>query len=552
MTGAEALVAILKAEGVRQVFCYPSTPILEPLAANGIRTYVARQERVAGNMADGVARSTNGRQFGVFTVQASAGAENAFAPIAQAYTDSTPVLFIPGHPEMRRAGISPAFDGMANYASTTKLALRPTATDQIPQRARMAISALRSGRPGPVMLELPGDVAKAEFEGVVSHAPVRAIRSAADQGAVEEAADRLIRAESPLIWAGQGVLYAEATEELQTVAELVGAPVMTTLQGKSAFNERHELSAGVGSYAETGMAAHYLVTSDAVLGVGTSLSIANFTPQVLAGKTIVHATNDAGDLNKAYPADVAICADAKLFLSQLADVLRSRVGEAQTARRKQTVAKLAELRAAWRAEYAAEFADEREPINGYRMFAELWSLLDPNTSMVTHESGASRDIQCVFYEATVPRSYLGWGQSSQLGFSLGLAMGAKVANPDKLVVTVLGDGAAGMTGMDWETAARENIPILSVVKHDAIFSGYDRLMPTAMEKFGSTTLHGDYAGVAAALGCHAEKVSKLHELRPALERAIRATRDGQPAVVDVATAETRHLSTAPPERPTVA
>ena len=174
----------------------------------------------------------------------------------------------------------------------------------------------------------------------------------------------------------------------------------------------------------------------------------------------------------------------------MAEVLRSRVGASQQELRRNTAAKLAELRSAWRADFASEFNDASDPVNGYRLFGELWSLLDPDTSMVTHESGATRDIQCVFYESTVPRSYLGWGQSSQLGFSLGLAMGAKLANPDKLVVNVMGDGGAGMTGMDWETASRENIPILSVIKNDAIFSGYDRNIPTAIEKFGVSSLFG--------------------------------------------------------------
>ena len=181
----------------------------------------------------------------------------------------------------------------------------------------MAITALRSGRPGPVMLEMPVDVAAEEFTGPITHTPVRPIKSAADPGAVEEAAERLLRSASPLIWAGQGVLYADASAELQAVAELLGAPVMTTLQGKSAFNERHELSAGVGAYVETGMVAHYLAHSDTLLAVGTSLSLAPFTPQIPDGKTIVHATNDPTDLHKIYPADVAICADAKLFLAQL-------------------------------------------------------------------------------------------------------------------------------------------------------------------------------------------------------------------------------------------
>ena len=551
MTGADALVAILKAEGIQQAFCYPTTPILEALARGGVRTLLARQERVAGNMADGVARSTNGRQLGVFTVQQSAGSENAFAPIAQSYTDSSPVLFIPGHPGLRKAGIPPAFDGLPHYSAVTKLALQPTAAEQIPQRARMAIAALRSGRPGPVMFEMPTDVAAQELNDPITHAPVRQVRSAADPGAVEEAADRLLRSESPLIWAGQGVLYAEASAELQAVAELLGAPVMTTLQGKSAFNERHELSAGVGAYVETGMVTHYLEHSDTLLGVGTSLSLSPFTPKIPDGKTIIHATNDPADLHKVYPADVAICADAKLFLAQLAEALRSRVGAPQRELRRRTAANLAELRSAWRADFASEFSDERDPINGYRLFGELWSLLDPDTSMVTHESGATRDIQCVFYESTVPRSYLGWGQSSQLGFSLGLAMGAKLANPDKLVVNVMGDGGAGMTGMDWETAAREHIPILSVIKNDAIFSGYDRNIPTAIEKFGVSSLYGDYAGVAKALGCHGEKVTTVAELRPALQRAIRATQEGQTAVVDVSTAETRRLSVPPPERKTI-
>ena len=352
MTGADALVAILKAEGVQQAFCYPTTPILEALARGGVRTLLARQERVAGNMADGVARSTGGRQLGVLTVQQSAGSENAFAPIAQAYTDSSPLLFIPGHPGLRQAGIPPAFDGLAHYGAATKLALQPTTADQIPQRARMAITALRSGRPGPVMLEMPVDVAAEEFTGSITHTPVRPIKSAADPGAVEEAAERLLRSASPLIWAGQGVLYADASAELQAVAELLGAPVMTTLQGKSAFNERHELSAGVGAYVETGMVAHYLAHSDTLLAVGTSLSLAPFTPQIPDGKTIVHATNDPTDLHKIYPADVAICADAKLFLAQLADVLRSRVGKAQEEMRRSTAARLAELRAAWRADFA--------------------------------------------------------------------------------------------------------------------------------------------------------------------------------------------------------
>ncbi|MDP6057739.1 MAG: thiamine pyrophosphate-dependent enzyme, partial [Pirellulaceae bacterium] len=241
-------------------------------------------------------------------------------------------------------------------------------------------------------------------------------------------------------------------------------------------------------------------------------------------------------------ADLPVVADAKLFLAEVAEELRSLVTDSQSEMRAKNSDTIATLKKAWLADYEPLFSDDSSPVNGYRMFRELWNAIDPDTTMITHESGASRDIQSVFYQSTVPRSYLGWGQSSQLGFSLGLAMGAKIANADKLVVNVMGDGSAGMTGMDWETAVRERAPIMTVVKHDSIFSGYDRAIPEAVKRYQTSTQTGDYAGVAKALGCHAERVTEPGGLRPAFDRAIRATREGQPAVVDVITAETRKLS----------
>ena len=317
---------------------------------------------------------------------------------------------------------------------------------------------------------------------------------------------------------------------------------MTTLMGKSAFDESHELSAGTGAVSVTAMVAHYLRESDALLAVGSSLTVAPFTPVIPAGKTIIHATNDPIDINKSHPTAVPVVSDAKLFLAALAEELR-RIGADRTASRRRNVELLAQLRSEWEADYESLFSDDSIPINGYRMFRELWSLLDPATSILTHESGAVRDIQSVFYRATTPRSYLGWGQSSQLGFSLGLAMGAKLANPDKLVVNVMGDASIGMTGMDLATASQYEIPILTVIKHDSIFSGYDKHIPEAIKRYKSSTMEGDYAAVAIALGCHAERVETLAELRPALQRAITAVNEGQPALVDVITSETRRLST---------
>ena len=367
-------------------------------------------------------------------MQALAGSENAFAGIAHAHTDSTPVLFLPGHPGIRFVGTDPTFDSARNYRGVTKWSQTLLAPDQLEAQMRRAFTALRSGRPRPAMLELPADVCRSEYPGEVDWTPRPPLRMGADQGAVEEAADRLLAARTPLIWAGSGALYAGASAELVDVAELLGAPVMTTLQGKSAIPETHPLAAGVGALVATAMVAHYLEASDVLLAVGSSLSVAPFTRVVPDGKAIIHVTNDAVDIDKDYPAAVGALADAKLFLAALAEELRRRTGpNGRTEVRAATEAELAGIKKVWLAEFEPLFADDSKPVNGYRMFRELWRAVDPDTTMITHEAGASRDIQSVFYQSTVPRSYLGWGQSSQLGFSLGLAMGAKIANPDKLV-----------------------------------------------------------------------------------------------------------------------
>ena len=543
MTGADALAHVLKREGVENVFFFPASPIAEAIARAGIRLILTRQERVAGNMADGVSRSTNGAKIGVVAVQELAGSENAFPGIAHSYTDSTPILYLPGSPPRKKFGEHPTFMNQPHYDLVTKYSASPITPDEVPYRLRQAFQALRSGRPQPAMVDMSEDVAEGALTTPVDHQPVRQVRSAADFGAVRETADLLLRARLPLLWAGHGVLYAEASAEFQQVAELLGAPMMNTLMGKSSIDERHPLACGTGGHAKTAAVIHYLERADVVLAVGSSISQSSFTPAIPPGKTLIHATNDPRDLNKVHPTAVPIAADARLFLGQLIEELRGRVGETERERRTEVAANIARLKAAWRAEYEAEFSDDSTPINGYRMFRDLWSVLHPDRTILTHESGASRDIQCVFYESTVPRSYIGWGHSTQLGFSLGMSMGAKLANPGKTVVNVMGDGAIGMTGMDLETASRSGIPILTVIKHDSVFSGYPPNYPEADAKYHAIRQDGDYAGVARALGWHAERVEQPGELRAAFQRGLRAVADGQPALVDVITKETTRLST---------
>lgn len=536
MLGSQAIARILRLEGVEQVFCFPYTPILDALAEEGIRPIVARQERVAENMADGMSRVTNGRKLGVVTVQQNAGTENAFAGIAQAYTDSSPLLFLPGHGGRGQVGVPPNFDAVRNFAHTTKWAdLIPSAA-RIPDRLRRAFTLLRSGRPGPVLLEVPVDVA-AEQAPEFDYRPPPRIVAGPDPDAIRDAARLLLAAERPMIWAGQGVLYAEASAELQAVSELLAAPTMTTLLGKSAFDERHPLSLGTGAYARTDMVVDYLARCDAVFAVGASLTRTIFAPVIPAGKRIVHATVDPRDLNKDYVADVPLLGDARLVLAALAEEIRRQAGLGGRAGRAAVEEHVGRVRAKWRKRYAAKLVSDETPLNPYRVIGELIEALDPAQSIVTHDSGNPRDQLLCLYEAVNPRGYLGWGHSTQLGFSLGAAMGAKLACPEKTVVNVLGDAAFGMVGMDVETAVRERIPIVTVLLNNSAMGNYEVNIPRAVELFGTKRLSGNYAAVAAGLGAHAQRIEKPADIAPALQRALAASRDGRPALLEFITRE---------------
>jgi thiamine pyrophosphate-dependent acetolactate synthase large subunit-like protein len=536
MRGSTLIARILRLEGVEQVFCFPYTPILDALADEGIRPIVARQERVAENMADGFSRATNGRRLGVVTVQQNAGAENAFAGIAQASTDSSPLLFLPGHSGRGLVGVPPTFDACRHYAAATKWAdLIPLAA-RIPDRLRRAFTLLRSGRPGPVLLEVPVDVAAEECGETVDYRPVPRAIAGADPDAVRDAARLLLAAERPMIWAGQGVLYAEASRELHEVAELLAAPTMTTLLGKSAFDERQPLALGVGAYARTDLVVDALRRADAVFAVGASLTRTLFAPEIPPGKRLVHATNDPRDLNKDYVADVPLLGDARLVLAALAEELR-RQGGVPTDKRAAVGAHLAELRRPWNARWAAKLRSDEAPLNPYRVIGELMRTLDPARSIVTHDSGNPRDQLVCLYEAPCPRSYLGWGHSTQLGFSLGAAMGAKLACPDKTVVNVMGDAAFGMVGMDVETAVRERIPIVTVLLNNSAMGNYEVNIPRAVARYGTKRLSGQYAAVAAGLGAHAQRVERPADIRPALQRALAAAGEGRPALVECITRE---------------
>ena len=541
MQAIDAVAQILKAEGVENLFCFPANSLIDACAKVGIRPIMARTERTLINMADGFSRISNGDRLGVACVQSGPGSENAFGGVAQAFSDSVPILMLPGGVARRSHGIPTHFEAVPNYGGITKWVAQVNFPDRIPAMMRRAFSLLRTGHPAPVMLEIPTDVASEDIDDGFDYRPPEKTKPAGNPSDITASVKALLAAESPILHAGQGVLYADGTDELIEFAELVGVPVMTTMAGKSVFPENHPLSLGASGHTGTGMVKHFLGKADLVFGLGCSLSTSVMSTPIPDGKVLIHNSIDELDINKDYAADYAIIGDAKIVLGQLIDEARKQLGGDK--RNSDGVAgEIKTVKEQWLAEWMPKLTSDEIPINPYRVVWDLMQAVDQTQTIVTHDSGNPRDQVLPFYEAITPHGYIGWGKSTQLGYGLGLILGAKMAAPEKLAVNIMGDAAFGMAGMDFETAAREQIPILTIMFNNSALGGYEKHMPVATERFRTKFLSGDYAKVAEGLGGYSEKVENPADIIPAIQRAQKETEAGKPALLEIITREETDFS----------
>ena len=536
MKVVQAIAKAMKAEGVDILFAYPVNPLIEAAAAEDIRTIIVRQERVGLHMADAYSRMSSGDKLGVFCMQHGPGAENAFGGVAQAFSEAVPILVVPAGYPRRLANYYPNFNSVQNMRHITKWAEPLTMGRMAPEVLRRAFFQLRNGRGGPVLIEVPVDVFNEEISDDFVHTPAFKARSGPDPAAVAEAASVLAKAERPVIYAGQGVHYAKAWDKLKALAEGWNIPVTTSIEGKSAFPEDHPLSLGSGGRANPRPVKTFLAEADVILGIGCSFALTGFGVGMPAGKTIIHATLDASDLNKDVPAKYGLIGDAQLTLAALSEGMANH-DKALASARAGVPARIAELREAWLGEWSAKLASNETPINPYRVIAELNRLVDKAKTVITHDAGSPRDQMTPFWQAGPPLSYIGWGKTTQLGYGLGLAMGAKLARPDWLSINVWGDAAIGFTGMDFETAARERIPILSILFNNFSMAIEIPIMPVSQAKYGATDISGNYADMAKAFGGYGERITDPGEIVAALKRGIEATEHGQPALLEFITAK---------------
>jgi acetolactate synthase-1/2/3 large subunit len=529
---ANGLARILKAEGIPWVSCYPTNHVNNALGEEGVPILMMGEERFAVAVADAYSRVTCGKQIGVCTVMANlnaAGIQMAYGAIAQAWEDSAPLLVIAegvGQGGSRHTH----YDMAEAFRSATKWVGKVDRADLIPDYVRRAFTQLRSGRPGPVLLVVPRDLGEYDTDEH-PYAPVKGWRSGPDPDDVKAAVKALLAAKDPLVYAGEGVYYADATAELLQFAEAAQVPVLTTLKAKGAFPENHPLSVGVrGSMAE-----HFMKKCDVLFSIGSSLFPNRFSHALPDAdrKTIIQCTVDTLDINRSYETRHAVIGDAKLTLQALIEEIGKRGG---VAKKPALVEEIRTQKQAFMAKFRPLMESNETPINPYRVIGDLMKVLDPKNSFVTADSGNTRDQTSTVYEAQIPRGHLGWGNVSTLGFSLAGAIGAKLAYPGRQCVHITGDaGVCYMMG-NFEAVARYKIGITTLHINNGGYSGYGPGFwggghdpyTWQVSEHGSACM----ASMARAVGFHAEDVTQPSEIIPALKRALDENAKGRPAFLE--------------------
>ena len=541
MRAADAVVDILNSEGVKFVSTLPGDdilPLFDALHQNGrLPLILTRHEQATVYMADGYARSTG--EVGVAMVTKGPGRCNAFTAIVNAFTDCVPLVVIFGHSSRKQLakGMLQEVPYLDTFQTMAKWTFSVPSPERIPEVFRRAFTLARSGRPGPVIIEIPQDISMAQAE-IPPYFKTRRVRYGPDPDDVDKLIELLQQAKRPLIYVGRGALWSGATDALVKVAEAYALPVMATLPAKGAMPEDHPLCLGLGGYPRavysTGQSRKFAEEADLVIALGCSFrqhATSTWLPKPAHAK-LVQVDVDAAELHKNYPADLVILSDIQLFLRALAQQGAYKLGTWRKGMAADVAAEIKDLKAKWLDSWNPRLTSNEVPMNPYRACWDVTHALDRNKTILLHDAGVTRAYISHHYEALYPLGFIGFGGTSAMGWSTPAALGAKLGNPDKIVLNFTGDGSFGMTGMEIETAARNDIRTLTVILNNESL-GASR--ETLQERFKGheigIALRGDYAGVARALGAFGERVDEPAGLQPALSRAL--AHKG-PAVLEIA------------------
>jgi acetolactate synthase-1/2/3 large subunit len=535
---ANGLARILKSEGVTWVSTFPVCEANDALAEEGISVLMMREERYAVAVADAFSRVTGGKKIGVCTVMGglnAAGLQIAYGGLAQAFEDSSPVLCISEDVPVGHRGRG-RYDIDEGFRSVTKWIGHVDQPQRVSEIMRRAFTCLRTGRPGPVLVLLSRPMCEMTYDEMEHpYLPVKGWKSAPDPDDVKAAVKVLMAAERPLLYVGEGVFYADATDELLRFAEMAQVPVLTTLKGKSAFPENHPLSVGVRGQ----LANHFLRECDLLFAIGSGLARRDFhqhIPHAISmNKTYVQCTVDEFDVNNSYPTHYAIVGDAKFALRALIEEFAAQKG-GDVRKNQELIREIKAGKEQFMGKYRPLMESNEKPINPYRVYGDLMKTIDLNNSFVTGDSGTPRDQTATVYEARIPRGYMGWGNVSTLGFSLAAAVAAKLAHPERQCVNVTGDaGVAYMMGT-FEALVRYDIGITTIHINNGGFAGYGPGFwgpgrhPSTYDVLDHPD--ADMSEAVKAMGYYAEDITEPAEIIPALKRAFEENASGRPAYLE--------------------
>ncbi len=525
LSGSQSLIKALQNEGANVLFGMPggaNLPIYDELSKSEIRHILVRHEQLAAHMADGFARVS--RRPGVCLATSGPGATNLVTGIATAYMDSIPMVAITGQVATTSIG-KDAFqecDIVGVASPVTKYAFQPTDPATIPSTVKKAFYIAASGRPGPVLIDIPKDTQTAEAETqfpdtvrIRGYNPV----VVPDTLQIEKALDIILKAERPMILAGGGVAISGAYAELQALAEALMCPVATTFKGKGVFNETHPLALGpIGMHGHI-EANRLILEADVLLAVGTRFSdrstgkVSDFVPKT----TVIHIDIDPSEINKNKAVDLGIVGDVKASLRALLEAFMRRARRNEI---KKWSERFQEVKESCRNEWHVDMSK----ISAISVLKKLREVLPPD-ALVTTEVGQCQMWASLHFDVIEPGTFYSSTGLGTMGFGFPAAIGAKVAAPNRPVLDIAGDGSFNMTEAALATSVLDNIPVIVVIMNNTMLGMVAQWQRLFYERrYHGVKLYGvpDFVKLAEAYRAQGLRVQSIDEFAKAIKLGLRS------------------------------
>ena len=546
MRGGEAIIESLKNMGVKTIFGYPggqTIPFYDMLYDADIDHILVRHEQAAAHAADGYARASG--KVGVCLATSGPGATNLVTGIGTAYMDSSPIVAITGQVPTHLIG-NDAFqeaDIIGITMPIVKHSYQPKNPDLIPSMIKSSFEIASSGRPGPVLIDVPKEVQEGEltkFDDSLIETPGYNPTVKGNIKQIKKARDLIKQAKKPMILAGAGVIISNACCELKTLANTINAPVMTSLLGKGAFDETDDLALGMLGMHGRKVSNDYINESDLLIAIGVRFSdrttgrLDSFVPDT----KVIHIDIDPAEIGKNVDVDLPIVGDARNVLSSLNKVLNDYHSS-------KDVNDWTNMIKAKKQELLPRVTYDDVPLKPQRVIKEISEVLTPE-SILTTDVGQNQMWAAHFFNTQKPRKFISSGGLGTMGFGFPSAIGAKVACPDNPVVSINGDGGFLMVCQELATVREYDIPVIAVVLENRTLGMVYQWQSLLYDKRHSQTLLGnspDFVKLAESFGVNAQRVTKPGETKEALTKAIK---DNEPILIDVVIDSEEALPMLPP------